>query len=120
MTGEYRLDSSCLSLLAFRNNLLKASAYRKRLVCDPQLVTPEVALFFHRWKILVDVIFGSPVVLLKGMSSEKYFSLPEYQKYFPASSPPCHSADTSSLAARPFSPVAERPCQPRSEGASML
>jgi hypothetical protein len=27
-------------------------------------------------------------VLLKGMSSEKYFSLPEHQKYFPASSPP--------------------------------
>jgi hypothetical protein len=37
-------------------------------------------------------------VLLKGMSSEKYFSLPEHQKYFPASSP-CHTADTSSLAA---------------------
>jgi hypothetical protein len=26
-------------------------------------------------------------VLLKGMSSEKHFSLPERQKYFPASSP---------------------------------
>jgi pyrroline-5-carboxylate reductase len=29
-------------------------------------------------------------VLLKGMSSEKHFSLPECQKYFPASSPPPH------------------------------
>jgi hypothetical protein len=29
-------------------------------------------------------------VLLKGMSSEKYFSLPEHQKYFPASSPLPH------------------------------
>lgn len=38
-------------------------------------------------------------VLLKGMSSKKHFSLPERQKYFPASSPPRHSADTSSLAA---------------------
>jgi hypothetical protein len=28
-----------------------------------------------------------PEVLLKGMSSEKHFSLPERQKYFPASSP---------------------------------
>jgi hypothetical protein len=27
-------------------------------------------------------------VLLKGMSSEKHFSLPDRQKYFPASSPP--------------------------------
>jgi len=27
-------------------------------------------------------------VLLKGMSSEKHFSLPEDQRYFPASSPP--------------------------------
>jgi hypothetical protein len=30
----------------------------------------------------------SPEVLLKGMSREKHFSLPERQKYFPASSPP--------------------------------
>jgi hypothetical protein len=35
-------------------------------------------------------------VLLKGMSSEKHFSLPERQKYFPASSPR-HTADSSSL-----------------------
>jgi hypothetical protein len=28
------------------------------------------------------------IVLLKGMSSEKHFSLAERQKYFPASSPP--------------------------------
>ena len=33
-------------------------------------------------------------VLLKGMSSEKHSSLPECQKYFPASSPH-HTADTS-------------------------
>jgi hypothetical protein len=32
------------------------------------------------------------------MSSEKHFSLPERQKYFPAFSP-CHTADISSLAA---------------------
>ena len=32
-------------------------------------------------------------VLLKGMSSEKHFSLSERQKYFPASSPH-HTADT--------------------------
>jgi hypothetical protein len=30
---------------------------------------------------------GGPEVLLKGMSSEKHFSLPERQKYFPASRP---------------------------------
>src|SRR6266851_4450299 len=30
---------------------------------------------------------SGPEVLLKGMSSEKHFSLPERQKYFPASSP---------------------------------
>jgi len=29
-----------------------------------------------------------PEVLLKGMSSEKHFSLPDRQKYFPASTPP--------------------------------
>jgi hypothetical protein len=30
---------------------------------------------------------GAQKVLLKGMSSEKHFSLPGRQKYFPASSP---------------------------------
>ena len=34
----------------------------------------------------VETLHG-PEVLLKGMSSEKHFSLPERQKYFPASSP---------------------------------
>jgi hypothetical protein len=38
-------------------------------------------------------------VLLKGMSSEKHFSLPERRKYFLGIQPPRHSADTSSLAA---------------------
>jgi hypothetical protein len=37
-----------------------------------------------------------PEVLLKGMSSEKHFSLPEI---FSGIQPPRHSADTSSLAA---------------------
>jgi hypothetical protein len=38
------------------------------------------------------------VELTMTMSSEKHFSLPERQKYFPASSPR-HTADTSTLAA---------------------
>jgi hypothetical protein len=54
------------------------------------------------------------------MSSEKHSSLRERRKYFPASSPH-HTADTSFLAAaRPFSPVAERLHELRSDGASML
>src|ERR1019366_3434772 len=53
------------------------------------------------------------------MSSEKHFSLPERQKYFPASSP-LHTADTSSLARFPFSPLPERPRKPRSDGAPLF
>jgi hypothetical protein len=38
-------------------------------------------------------------VLLKGMSSEKHFSLPERQEYFSASSPPATLLTPRSLAA---------------------
>src|SRR6266436_8653506 len=46
----------------------------------------------HLWaesyeRDLRDVLALQAEVLLKGMSSEKHFSLPECQKYFPASSP---------------------------------
>ena len=37
--------------------------------------------------VALDVTDERAAVLLKGMSSEKHFSLPERQKYFPASSP---------------------------------
>jgi RimJ/RimL family protein N-acetyltransferase len=43
---------------------------------------------FSDYKRDVEPALGAvPEVLLKGMSSEKHFSLPERQKYFPASRP---------------------------------
>jgi len=62
----------------------------RRVRITAQLI--DAAKEAHLWaesyeRDLRNVLALQSEVLLKGMSSEKHFSLPECQKYFPASSP---------------------------------